>query len=73
MNDQVTVFICGRGKRKQGPKFKCVECRQYFESSAEYRLHKCPKPGQTVCAHGNADPFMCRACGFGGSNENPQS
>lgn len=40
---EVTVFICGRGMKNPGKKYKCTKCNQYFPSSDDYKKHECPK------------------------------
>lgn len=48
MAGPITVFICGRGLKKPGTKYKCTKCEKYFESSEAWKIHECPKVSSQV-------------------------
>lgn len=41
--EAATVFVCGRGMKKPGKKYKCTKCKKYFQDSESYKMHLCPK------------------------------
>jgi hypothetical protein len=37
----ITMFICGRGMKNPGLKYKCKKCEKYFNGSLAYTNHEC--------------------------------